>query len=494
MDLYFDNFILVASFIILISVILSKSSDRFGLPILIVFLAIGMLAGSEGVGGISFENYELTHAISLVALCLIIFSGGVETKISEIRENLFRGIVLSTLGVLCTTLIVGFCIKNFTNLSTLESLLIGAVLSATDAAAVFSVFKGRDNQVSSKLQGLLKFESGSNDPMAYLLVSVILGYIEKPHLGVTSQFLTILLNPIVGVVVGIFTARVFIYINNIIRLNHIGLYPALTLSFLFLSYSLSSVLYGNGFLAVYLFGLVISSKQIRHKTLLYSFYDGVGWLAQIGLFVMLGLLVFPSRLINIIPTGLLIAFILMIIARPLTIFLLLSFSKFTFKEKIFISWGGLKGATPIVFASLVAIKLGSKAEPIFDIVFFCVLISAILQGGTLGFVSKKLGLTEDSVTDLEFPIDFELMEKTKKGIQEISVDESFFCIQKRIIDLSLPVGSLILFIKRSGNFIVPDGATQFESQDKILVVTKRKADIDIVLACLKQGYQARENV
>lgn len=304
---------------------------------------IGMMAGSEGFGGIHFENYELTHSLSLIALCLIIFFGGVETNIQDIKENLWRGVSLSTIGIILTTTLVGLFTHYLTKISLMESFLLGAILSATDAAAVFSAFNDRGAQVKSSTKNLLKFESGSNDPMAYFLVTLLLGFIENQgQIGdivkISMSFIT---NPTIGLFVGWLLSRTFISLNNVINLNHVGLYPALTLSFLFLCYSISSYIHGNGFLAVYVFGLIVSSKKILHKKLLYSFYDGISWLSQIGLFVMLGLLVFPSRLVSIAPSGLLVATFLIFIARPLTIFICLAFSKFSFKEIFFISWAGL---------------------------------------------------------------------------------------------------------------------------------------------------------
>lgn len=275
MEIFLNNFLLIGSIILLLSVLLSKSSSRFGFPILIIFMLIGILAGSEGLGGIHFENYELTHSLSLVALCLIIFSGGIETKIKNIKKNLGRGILLSSVGVLLTTIIVGFFVHKLLSMGILESFLLGAILSATDAAAVFGAFKDKKAQVTAKNKNLLKFESGSNDPMAYFLVTIILGIMESPQLDPAALGLQFLMNPLIGLIVGLFLAKLFISLNNIVHLEYVGLYPALTLSFVFLNYSLASYFQGNGFLAVYVFGLLISSKKILHKKLLYSFYDGV---------------------------------------------------------------------------------------------------------------------------------------------------------------------------------------------------------------------------
>lgn len=486
METLLNNFILTSSILLFLSVLLSKSSSRFGLPILVVFMLVGVLAGSEGFGGIHFENYELTHSLSLVALCLIIFSGGIETDFKDIKGNLSRGMILSSVGVVLTTVIVGGFVYKVLNLGLLESLLMGAILSATDAAAVFAIFKDKKAQVVAQNKNLLKFESGSNDPMAYFLVTIILGLIESGNFDPYNLTLSLILNPLIGLVVGWLLAKAFIALNNVINLEYIGLYPALTLSFLFMNYSISGQLGGNGFLAIYVFGILISSKKILHKTFLYSFYDGISWLSQIGLFVMLGLLVFPSRLVKIAPEGLIIAIFLIFVARPVAMFLCLMFSKFGFKDKVFISWAGLKGATPIVFASLAAVKMGDRAYILFDIVFFVVLVSALIQGVTLKFVARKLGLLYEAIEDPSFPVDFEVLEKTKNGIKEVTIKSDYFAIDKRIVDLNLPVGCLVLFITREGSFIIPDGSTKLLKKDKVLVVTKEKDDIDIAVDCFKK--------
>lgn len=478
MEYVFNNSLLIASILLLISVLVSKSSSRFGLPILAIFLLVGMFAGSEGLGGIQYENYELTHSLSLVAICLIIFSGGLLTNTKDIKPILKSGISLSTLGVLLTTFIVGgFCYYLFKT-PLFESLLIGAILSSTDAAAVFTAFRDKNAQVSKNLKNTLEFESGSNDPMAYLLVTIFLGlYQEKLQMDL-GALKFIILNPILGLLGGFLFFKLFKLVNDTVVLDYQGLYPALTLGFLFLTYSTVTAFDGNGFLSVYLFGLQIGNTKILHKNTLVSFFDGVSWLFQIGLFILLGLLVFPSRLLNIIPEGMLVGLFLIFVARPITTFICLKFSKFSNKEKVFISWSGLKGATPIVFASLVAMNLGEEANFIFDITFFSVIISALLQGSTIKLVAKKLNLLYESVYDPEFPIDLEVIEKTRNGIKEIYINEEDFAVNKRIVDIKLSKGSLVLFVKRSGAFIIPDGSTTFKAGDKILIVTSEKAEID----------------
>ncbi len=492
MEAALNQFLLITSLILLASIFLSKSSSRFGLPILILFLFLGMFAGSEGIGGIHFENYELTHNLSLIAMCLIIFNGAVETKVKDIKPILRSGTLLSTFGILFTACFVGSFAFLITPLSVEQSLLLGTALSATDAAAVFAAFKDRNAQVRKRVKSLLVFESGSNDPMAYFLITLLIGYIDLGSEHLQASLVSLFVNPLVGMFMGWLLAKIFIKVNNRINLEYLGLYPALTLSFLFLCYSLTSVLHGNGFLSVYIFGILAGNQRILHKNVLYTFYDGLSWIAQIALFVMLGLLVFPSRLVTVAPKGILIALFLIFIARPLVVMIFLMRTKFSYKDKIFISWAGLKGATPIVFASFVANHFGEKANSLFDIVFFVVLASALIQGSSLKWVAKKLDLLIEAVDDPNFPVDMELMEKTKNGIAQYRIRKKDYAHDKRIIDIKLPKGTKVLFLKRSGQFIIPDGGTKLMAGDNALVVTNNKTEINDALEHLKYEDQTPE--
>lgn len=482
-----NNALIFGSFILIASVLISKSSNKFGLPILVLFLGMGMLAGSEGFGGVNYENYELTHSLSLVAICLIIFSGGLLTKTEDVRPVLRSGVSLSSLGILATTAFVAaFCWIVF-DTSIYVSLLIGSILSSTDAAAVFTAFRDKNAQVVKGPRSLLELESGSNDPMAYLLVTIFLGLHQKTLTLGMDTFWLVLLNPILGLVFGHLFYRAFKFVNDKIELDFQGLYPALMFGFVFLAYSFTTQLEGNGFLAVYLFAIQVGNSKILHKRALVNFFDGISWLSQIGLFILLGLLVFPSRLISIAPTGALLALFLIFVARPLSVFIGLAFSNFDIKTKCFISWAGLKGATPIVFASFVATEMGEGSNLIFDLVFFSVLISALLQGTTLRPLARKLGLLYESVQDPEFPVDLETLEKTRNGIREFKIEQSFGAIDKRIVDLNLPKGSLILFIKRDGAFIIPNGSTTFAPNDRVLLVTPEKGQLDEAVSLFIKG-------
>jgi len=494
-EVVLNNTLLIGSILLLLSVVMSKSLSKFGLPILVLFLFVGMISGSEGIGGIDYENYELTHSLSLVAICLIIFTGGLLTKISDIRPVMKSGVVLSTLGILLTTGMIGVFCHYLFHINLFESFLIGAILSSTDAAAVFTVLRDRNAQVPKRVKSLLELESGSNDPMAYLLVTIFLGlYQADIETSQMNSLISFIVNPLFGIIGGYAFFKIFKLINDKVELDFQGLYPALALGFLFLNYSLVTSFHGNGFLAVYIFGLKVGNERIIHKQILTSFFDGISWLFQIGLFILLGLLVFPSRLLEIASSGAMLAVFSIIIARPAIVFICLMFSRFDYREKLLISWAGLKGATPIVFASLVAMNVGKEANFIFDLVFFTVIISALVQGSTVKLLAKKLNLLIESIIDPDFPIDLEVIEKTKNGIREFMIEDTDFAVEKRVVDLGLPKGTVILFIKRSGGFIIPDGSTSFKAKDKILMVTSEKDELESSMTHFKFDKTAPESI
>lgn len=450
-----------------------------------MFMLVGMVAGSEGLGIIHFENYELTYSLSLIAICVIIFSGGLSTQWSDIRPVLREGILLSTVGVLLTTFILALFVYLLFDITIIESLLLGATLGSTDAAAVFASFRDRSSQVKKRLKSVLELESGSNDPMAYFLVTIFLGYYQMENSSSAILALKLITNPLIGVGIGLGISWLFKYINDNIDLDYIGLYPALTIAFLFLNYSLTTQLGGNGLLSIYIFGVYIGNQKIMHKNSLITYVDGTSWLAQIGLFVMLGVLVFPSRMLEVAPIGIIVTLFLLLFARPIAVFLCLIRSKFDLKEKVFISWAGLKGATPIVFAAFVATVPHPTTRVMFDIVFFTVLISALLQGSSLKWLARRFNLIFESINDPEFPVDLDLIEKTKNGIKQFKLKMHDYAVGKRIIDINLPKGAVVLFIARQGQFIVPDGSTVFEEGDKVLLLTNNKEEIETAIDCFK---------
>jgi len=329
-----NEYILIgASILLLISVLVSKISDRFGIPVLLLFLILGMLVGSEGLGGLYFDDPALAQFISVTALVVILFSGGFGTEWNQVRLMLKEGLLLSTLGVFITAMVVGLFASVLLGLSLLEGLLLGSIVSSTDAAAVFSVLRSKGISLKGKLKPLLELESGSNDPMAIFLTLGLIRLITQPGLSPLSLLGFFFQQMLIGAVVGYSLGRVMVLLVNRLKLGYEGLYPVLTLALVFLTFGLTAVIGGSGFLAVYLAGLVMGHYSFIHKRSLLRFHDGLAWIMQIAMFLTLGLLVFPSRLFPIIGLGLLVAGCLMLIARPVSIFVGLLPSKLGWREK-----------------------------------------------------------------------------------------------------------------------------------------------------------------
>lgn len=469
-----DVWLIIAASLVFVAVLFSKAS-KLGLPILILFIALGMIAGSEGIGGIDFENYELSYTISIIALCLILFSGAIETNVKDIKPIIGRGLSLANIGVLLTAGLVCLFSHYFIGITWEKSLLLGAVLSSTDAAAVFNIFKSLNLHISKKVKSVIEFESGSNDPMAYFLVVLLSStFIFSPLEGI-GQFIWSMM---IGAIGGYLFSKMFIFFVSKVTLGFPGLYMTLTISTLFLTYSVTNYLNGNGFLAVYILGLMLSSSRFPHKRASLNFIDGTSWLMQIGLFILLGVLVFPSRLYMASSKGIFIAIFLIFVARPLSVFISLAFSSFNFKEKLFISWAGLKGAVPIVFACLVAVKKGQAAYFLFDIVFFVVLVSALTQGWTLKPMAKILGLTESPLPETLPEIDDVSLIRDSYKIVTIHIDH--YAVGKNVFELRLPSGTLIVCIKRAGKYFTPHGATILEELDECHILCLNSDDLELV--------------
>lgn len=380
--------------LLLLGVLTSVISDRFGVPALLLFLAVGMLAGSDGPGGIHFDNASVAQLIGILALVFILFSGGLDTDWQVTRPIAREALLLATFGVVITAGIVGIFVKYLLGFTWKESLLLGAIVSSTDAAAVFSVLRAKSLRLKGNLKPLLEFESGSNDPMAVFLTVGLISLIQQPDASPWSLFGSFFLQMLLGSIGGYLMGRGILFLVNRLRLGYDGLYPVLTFSLVLLTYGVANSIGGNGFLAVYIAGIVVGNHKFLRKRILHSFHDGLAWMMQISMFVTLGLLVFPSQLLPVMGTGLLIAASLIFIARPLSVFLVLMLSRSNFREKTFISWVGLRGAVPIILATYPLLAGVEKSEFIFNAVFFVVLTSVILQGATLPFVARRLGVED----------------------------------------------------------------------------------------------------
>lgn len=458
------------SLLLLISVIASKASEWLGVPALLVFLAIGMLTGSEGPGGIYFDNTQLTQMLGSLALAYILFSGGLETNWKSVRPVLRPAGILATVGVLQTALIVAVFAVFFLKFSWLEGLLLGSVISSTDAAAVFSVLRSRSISLKGSLQPLLELESGSNDPMAVFLTVTVVGLLKDPTVPWWTAITSFFWQMAIGAGLGIFFGKTIVYLINRVRLEYEGLYPVLTLALALFAYGATDVLGGNGFLAVYISGVIVGNGSFLHKRSLVRFHSGIAWLMQIAMFLTLGLLVYPSHLVPVIGSGLLLALVLMLAARPLAVFLCLLKSGFGLREKVLVSFVGLRGAVPIVLAMFPLMAGVNRSEEIFNLVFFVVIASVLLQGKFLPTLAKRLKL-DNPVDHYRPPLEFE---HTEPGIGadmvELTVSSRSEVVGKRILELNLPHGMLIALIRRNGQYFIPNGGTVLEAKDRVLVL------------------------
>ena len=394
MHIHSENIILIGSVLLLVSILGSKTTSRWGVPTLIFFLLIGILAGSEGLGGIPFDDPPLAQLIGVLALNFILFSGGLSTNFRTIEPILKKGLALSTLGVVLTALSVGVFVHFLLGFTIPEGLLLGSIISSTDAAAVFSILRGRGVNLKGDLAETLELESGSNDPMAYFLTISLTAVVKEGTLHPGELLLLCAKGFVIGALMGYATGKGSLWLINRIHLPNKGLYFVLLMALALFSYSATESLGGNGFLSIYICAVLLGSSDFVHKRILIQFYDGVAWLMQIILFLTLGLLVFPSRVWAVAGYGLLISAFLIFVARPIGVFGTLLFSRTSRRSKIFISWVGLRGAVPIVFATYPMIAGLPESDLIFNLVFFISVSSVLVQGTTLTTVARWLKLTD----------------------------------------------------------------------------------------------------
>lgn len=485
MNLTTENILLVGSLLLFISIVAGKTSYRFGIPTLILFLAIGMLAGSEGLLGIYFDDPILTQFIGIVSLNFILFSGGLDTSWSTIRPVLWQGISLSTLGVLLTAVSLGLFVWAITDFTLFEALLLGAIVSSTDAAAVFSILRSKKMGLKHNLRPTLELESGSNDPMAYVLTIAFLGLITHPERSAFSIIPLFLLQMSVGAMAGFAMGWASKYIINHIRLVFEGLYPVLVIALMFFTFSITDFLGGNGFLAVYLCAVYLGNHELMHKKTILKMYDGLSFLMQIILFLTLGLLVFPSEIVPLIGIGMLISVFLILVARPLSVYISLLPFRMNLPRRTFISWVGLRGAVPIVFATYPLLAGIGKAEMIFNIVFFISVTSVLIQGTTFSVLARwlKLSLPEDEKP--VDPVDLLFSDFERSRMSEIFITENSFAVGKKIVELKFPEASIIAMIKRGGNYITPNGSSVLQSFDILFVLSDTSEGVNCVYRSLQ---------
>jgi cell volume regulation protein A len=492
MDLTIENILLIGSVLLLISVLAGQTSYKFGVPTLILFLFIGMLAGSEGLGGIHFDNPKTAQFIGVLSLNFILFSGGLDTDWKTVKPVLWQGISLSTVGVLITALSLGVFVFLVTDFSLYEGLLLGAIVSSTDAAAVFSILRAKNMALKSRLRPTLELESGSNDPMAYVLTIAFLGLVVNPDKGVLETIPLFFRQMILGAALGFLFGWITRYFINKINLGFEGLYPVLVIAMMFITFSCADLLKGNGFLAVYLCAVYLGNQDLIHKKTILKMFDGLAWLMQIVLFLTLGLLVFPSKILPFIGLGLMISGFLILVARPIAVFFSLLPFKMKTRRRGYISWVGLRGAVPIVFATYPLLAGIDKADIIFNIVFFVSLTSVLTQGTTLSLVAKWFHVALPAKAKPRLPIDRMFEDSPKTRSEELTIEVDNPHIGKKVVDLNFPNAAIIAMIKRDGKYLTANGATEIRIGDKLLVLAEDNASMNRVFSILNIPPPAEE--
>ena len=470
MTLEFSIFALGA--VLLASVLTSKMMYRFGVPTLIIFVSLGIILGSEGLGGFYYDNYQLTGTIAQIALVVIIFSGGFDTSWKTAQPIAPLAATLSSLGTVLTALIVGTFAHLVIGFSWLEGLLLGSIISSTDAASVFSILRTKNMNLKGDLAATLEVESGSNDPFAHMLTLLFLGLLQGTSIGFGWM---LILQLSLGIVLGLIVGYLGMKLINRINLQIDGLYIIIAVSVMMLSFGLTALLGGNGYLAVYLTGMVLGNNPLTHKISLVKFFDGLTWLMQIFLFFALGLLVFPSQVLGVFWQGLAIAVFISFIGRPLAVWIIMACFRRPIKEIALVSWVGFRGAASIVFAIYpLAVGLPSGGI-IFNIVFFVAFFSVITQGTLLVPFAKKLGLVEPDGKHLTTFTDYR--GDTYADLLSVKIPADSVAVGKTIMEIDIPSHILIAMIKRGGSIVTPRGHTVLQANDILMLASDSKEEL-----------------
>lgn len=454
------------------SVVSSRASERTGVPTVLVFLLVGMLAGSEGVLGVEFESYSTAFRAGTIALVLILFDGGMNTPLQRVRPYWGPGISLATLGVMITaglTALGGWLL----GLPWEVALLLGAIVSSTDAAAVFSVLRGSGLTMQRRVGATLELESGLNDPLAVLLTlafttALTLGAADVSWGGLA---LNVLVQLLLGAVGGWVLGRLGVALLMALRLRASGLYPAVTVAIAFVSFGMTTLVGGSGFLAAYVAALVVGNSELPARTGIARVHDALAWLSQIGMFLILGLLVFPSRLLEVAPLGLGVAAILMLVARPAAVAAALLPFKYRWRETAFVGWGGLRGAVPIILATIPVLSGVEGAERLFDLAFFVVVVSVLVTGGTIPLLLRKLGLEGDEPPPPPAVLEIVSTQRLEGSLLSFHVEEELDVCGVPLREIPFPEGSAVTLILRGGQLLVPKGNSTLEPDDHVYVVT-----------------------
>jgi potassium/hydrogen antiporter len=469
MTISLDNILLLGSVLLFIGLVGTRTT-KYGIPVLLLFILVGMLAGSDGFGGIYFYDLQTTKFVGAVALSFILFSGGLETRWGDIKPVLSQGVILSTLGVVLTAAFVGIFVTLITDFTLVEGLLLGSIVSSTDAAAVFSILRSKNVALKGNLRPLLELESGSNDPMAYFLTICFTFLLTHKDVTAWSLIPMFFRQMILGGVAGYLMGHVMQRVINWIKLDYDGLYSVLLITLMLFTFSFTEFIGGNSFLAVYISACILGNRSFVHKKSLIKHFDGQAWLMQAIMFITLGLLVFPSHLVPYIGTGLLISIVLILVVRPLSVYISLMFFRMSNRKKIFISWVGLRGAVPIVLATFPLTAGVDKSSVIFNLVFFISITSILVQGTTLPVIARWLNLVLPPQVRKYSTFEKELTIKGKSIMAQTTIESFCPCVGKSIVDLSLDGSVSIASIERDGKYFTPEGTTRIQSGDRLSVL------------------------
>lgn len=480
----FDNILLIGAFLIFVSILVGKIGSKFGIPSLLLFLFVGMIFGSDGLG-IEFYNAKFAQFIGMIALSIILFSGGMETRFNSIRPVLAQGIALSTLGVLITALTTGLFVYwmsgfEFTSIymTLLTSILLAATVSSTDSASVFNILRSQNIRLKYNIKSILELESGSNDPMAYMLTIALIQAITQDTTDISSIIVSFIIQFVLGGLIGFLAGKAIVWLINKISLKVSSLYCLLLMSLVFFTFSITDLLHGNGYLAVYIAGIIVGNKRIVNKNDITTFLDGMTMLFQIIMFLSLGLLVNPSEMVHVIPIGIMIALFIMFIGRPLSVFIsLLPFRKMRARSKLLISWVGLRGAVPIIFATYPVVSGIEYSDQIFNIVFVITLLSLTFQGMTIPKAAKVLKLIMPPQRKSEDSFGMTIPDKINANLREITLTE--FMLQKgnTLKEIKLPENTLAVLIKRGEDYMIPNGSVELMPNDTLLLISSQQDEL-----------------
>ncbi|MCT2535632.1 potassium/proton antiporter [Aquibacillus koreensis] len=467
LDNVMNNSFLLVAILLIIGVLTTKFSSRIGLPSLVFYIIVGMVLSNF----IYFDDVNLTQTFGILALVVILFEGGMQSDWSQIKKVIKPSVSMATFGVLITTIVIGVSAKFILDISWLEGLLFGAIVGSTDAAAVFAVIGNKN--IKNKLASTLEAESGTNDPMAVFLTITLIALIQQPDANLWITLFSFVWQMGLGLVAGLLMGKITVWSINKINLDSSGLYPILSVGFALVTYSFTTILNGSGFLAVYIMALIVGNSELTYRHSIFRFNEGFAWMMQILMFILLGLLVFPSQLKDIIWQGLALSLLLMLVARPIGVFLSTINMGFDVKDKIFISSAGLKGAVPIVLATYPMIAGLENSQLLFNVVFFVVLTSALVQGASITPLANKLGLSGGEKITSPHTLELVSIGKSTSEIIEIQVDQDAAVINKALSEIKLPNETLITAVIRGDHVVTPSGNTRLQEKDIIYVLTTK---------------------